>query len=220
MGINNKTRKLLWVKSGNRCAICKEKLVIKATEADDAAIIGEECHIHSEKEKGPRYNPDYPTEKLDSDENILILCPNHHTEVDTQINKYTEEKLRQIKQEHEKWVERRLTNKRYFTVIGLTLLSVIIFLAGYWGINRKGYSFSITVWDSDGKVVENAAIIAEGSELGRTNKNGQFQCELPGEMQKEELSILVRKDGFINWKTTYYPKNKKGAEVILEKEAD
>lgn len=42
MSISNKTRKELWAKSGNRCAICKKKLVNKISKDEDSFIIGDE----------------------------------------------------------------------------------------------------------------------------------------------------------------------------------
>ena len=47
MAINDKTRKVLWGRSGNRCAICRRELVLDATTVDDVSVVGEECHIVS-----------------------------------------------------------------------------------------------------------------------------------------------------------------------------
>ena len=47
MAITSKTRKELWAKSGNRCAICKKELVNQISEDDGSFIIGDECHIIS-----------------------------------------------------------------------------------------------------------------------------------------------------------------------------
>ena len=40
MAITSKTRKELWAKSGNRCAICKKELVNQISEDDGSFIIG------------------------------------------------------------------------------------------------------------------------------------------------------------------------------------
>ena len=47
MAITSKTRKELWAKSGNRCAICKKELVHQISQEDGSFIIGDECHIIS-----------------------------------------------------------------------------------------------------------------------------------------------------------------------------
>ena len=41
MGITDKTRKLIWGKSGNRCAMCRHELFVEATLEDDESIIGD-----------------------------------------------------------------------------------------------------------------------------------------------------------------------------------
>ena len=46
---------------------------------------------------------------VDSYENLILLCRVHHKTVDDQPNHYTVNRLRQIKSEHEEWVEERLT---------------------------------------------------------------------------------------------------------------
>jgi predicted restriction endonuclease len=84
MPISDKTRKILWGRSGNRCAFCRHELVIDATTADDESVIGEECHILSRKGQGPRYDSSYPSEQLDEAENLILLCRIHHKMVDDQ----------------------------------------------------------------------------------------------------------------------------------------
>jgi hypothetical protein len=64
MGITDKTRKLIWGKSGNRCTMCRHVLCVDATPEDDESIVGDECHIVSKKENGPRYDSSYPNDKL------------------------------------------------------------------------------------------------------------------------------------------------------------
>jgi|JI10StandDraft_1071094.scaffolds.fasta_scaffold64256_1 ribosomal protein S17E len=104
MPISDKNRKLLWGKSGNRCALCRVELSIDSTEKDDDCIIGDECHIRSGKKNGPRFTLDYPEESIDSYENLLLLCKIHHKMIDDQSETYTTEILENIKSNHEKWV--------------------------------------------------------------------------------------------------------------------
>lgn len=107
MGITVKTRKILWGRSGNRCAICKQELVLEKDPFNRTLNLGEECHIISEQLNGPRHERisdfDY-----DDAENLLLLCCNHHTTVDEQIEKYTISELKKLKSEHEKWVSSNL----------------------------------------------------------------------------------------------------------------
>jgi len=111
MPVSNKTRKVLWGRSGNRCVICKHELVIDATEWDDESVVGIECHIMSAQKDGPRCDQSYPREKLDSYENLILLCGVHHKMVDDQEDTYTADIVRQMKSDHEVWVADRLTDR-------------------------------------------------------------------------------------------------------------
>lgn len=112
MAITNKTRKLLWGRSGNRCAICKNQLIIEATSTDDASVVGEECHINSGQVNGPRYDASIPPDKIDIYENLLLLCKVHHKMVDDQYETYSVDILKQIKSNHEKWVSEKLSKDK------------------------------------------------------------------------------------------------------------
>lgn len=112
MTITDKTRKLLWGRSGSRCAICKQELIVSATSANREAVVGDECHIISGETNGPRYDPSYPTEKIDSYENLMLLCRTHHKMVDDQSSTYTTEVLRQIKNNHEISIAEKLSDKQ------------------------------------------------------------------------------------------------------------
>ena len=112
MAITDKTRKVLWGRSGNRCAICRQKLVLDETELDTESVVGDECHIISGAKNGPRHNPDYPPEEIDELPNLLLLCRVHHKMADNQHETYSAELLRTIKANHEKWVESKLKDKK------------------------------------------------------------------------------------------------------------
>ena len=107
MAISDKTRKSLWAKSANRCSICKTKLFSEKENSNEFNI-GEECHIISGRRNGPRHKPNIGT--YDSFDNLILLCRNHHKEIDELTKTYTEELLRYIKLNHEKWVQETLDN--------------------------------------------------------------------------------------------------------------
>ena len=104
MALTNKTRKLLWGHSGNRCAFCKCELIMGSTPEDDESVVGEECHIVARESGGPRNDLNFPKKKLDQYDNLILLCRVHHKMVDDQENTYSVEHLRRIKKEHEQWV--------------------------------------------------------------------------------------------------------------------
>ncbi len=108
MSITDETRKVLWGRSGNRCAICKKELVVESTPHDDESVVGDECHIVSSSPEGPRYDPTYVAKDLDSYQNLILLCRTHHKQVDDQTATFSADIVRQIKSNHEVWVSERL----------------------------------------------------------------------------------------------------------------
>jgi hypothetical protein len=112
MSITTKTRKILWGRSGNRCAICKTELVLEKDPFNRNLNIGEECHIISKRDNGPRHQEKKDFDYDDS-ENLLLLCCNHHTMIDEQVEKFPVEKLIEIKKQHEEWVKTNLDNEEF-----------------------------------------------------------------------------------------------------------
>jgi hypothetical protein len=108
MAILDKDRKHLWAKSGNRCAICKCELFHANPNCEDFSI-GEECHIVSSQSNGPRHIDNWGC--YDSYENLILLCRNHHKEIDDPANlsQYPASRLKEIKESHEVWVKSRLS---------------------------------------------------------------------------------------------------------------
>lgn len=75
---------------------------------DDESIVGDECHIVAKELGGSRRNSSFPSEKLNSYENLILLCKVHHKMVDDQANTYTVETLHEIKEQHVEYVRRGL----------------------------------------------------------------------------------------------------------------
>ncbi|NMI03164.1 hypothetical protein HF638_04215 [Paenibacillus sp. SZ31] len=108
MSISSKTRKMLWGRAANRCAICRAELVMDETETDDESVIGDECHIVAREDDGPRGESIKNSDQRDKYANLLLLCKIHHKVIDDQPGHYTVEKLNKIKEEHEQWVRSSL----------------------------------------------------------------------------------------------------------------
>lgn len=107
MGISLKTHKILWSRSGGRCAICKNELIIDpADSGDDPSIVADEAHIVARSEKFTRGDFDsLSAEQRDYYTNLILLCKTHHKIIDDQPTYYTVERLIEIKKEHEKEVK-------------------------------------------------------------------------------------------------------------------
>jgi hypothetical protein len=99
--ISVKDKNRLYALSGNKCAFpdCNEEIA----NPKNTTVVSEICHIEAAEQSGVRYNPDSDDDCRNNFENLILLCPNHHTEIDNPDNasKYTVEVLRKMKQEHE-----------------------------------------------------------------------------------------------------------------------
>ena len=104
MAITDKTRKTLWARSGNRCAMCRVELVAEKNEHERNLNLGDECHIISEKNNGPRHISNNEKD-YDDYENLILLCKNHHRTIDELWETYTADLLRTIKSNHESWIK-------------------------------------------------------------------------------------------------------------------
>jgi len=112
MAISNKTRKILWRRSGDRCAVCQRQLVMHATESYLESAIGNECHIVAPEPDGPRGDFSLGLEEHDDYSNLILLCKLHHQLIDAQPHTYPVDKLREIKHRHEAWIRDALKLKQ------------------------------------------------------------------------------------------------------------
>jgi hypothetical protein len=110
MAIPLKEQRILFAKSGNRCAFegCHRILTAGASPPEGPVVLGEAAHIVAERPDGPRGNYPFPLDKRNQYNNLILLCNQHHQLVDSQQQTYTVEKLRAMKEAHEKWVEQTL----------------------------------------------------------------------------------------------------------------
>ena len=104
MAVSARTRKELWARSGNRCALCQRELIAVAQETSRAAVVGDECHIVARESGGPRGDARYRRDLLDHVDNLILLCKADHKAVDDQPEIYTADELRRIKRKHEEHV--------------------------------------------------------------------------------------------------------------------
>jgi len=93
-----KTIKILFGRAV-RCAYpeCSESLIFE--DRGQLTIIAEIAHIRSEAPGGPRYDPDYPLDLIDTEQNLILLCRKHHKPVDDHESTYTVEELLAWKQQ-------------------------------------------------------------------------------------------------------------------------
>ncbi len=116
MSITSRTKFILWTRSGARCAFadCRCKLYAEAAEDDPDVLLGEMAHIVGQGGDGPRRDNAVTGGEIDGYENLILLCTKHHTIIDRQTNKYSVDKLSQIKADHERWVDASLSYEDRF----------------------------------------------------------------------------------------------------------
>ncbi|MFK5984240.1 MAG: hypothetical protein QM479_02270 [Pseudomonadota bacterium] len=104
MGISQKDIKLLWGRSGNRCAICKQELNGDKDTLSSILNQGEQARIVGAKEDEARGKSRLSQQERNSYHNLILLCPADHSNIDNNVVEWPIEKLHQIKSEHELWV--------------------------------------------------------------------------------------------------------------------
>jgi Shedu protein SduA, C-terminal len=89
-------KKAVLIRSGSRCAFpgCLQSL------GTENGFLGVLCHIEAVSPGGPRYNPS--SDMLQSADNLILLCPNHHFLVDQEPHIYTAGWLREARAAHYK----------------------------------------------------------------------------------------------------------------------
>jgi len=72
---------------------CQVPPVFEDKERGIRSVAVQIAHIRSAKLSGPRHDPDYPPDKLNTEENLLLLCNPHHHPVDSNESEYTIDQL-------------------------------------------------------------------------------------------------------------------------------
>lgn len=105
--ISDQTKKMLFAKSGNLCALCKKNgkntILVDANNTMDVNI----AHIVSRNQKDVRFDPNYT--KVNDEENLILLCNKCHGEIDTyHPENYSVETLRELKKQHEEYFTQKI----------------------------------------------------------------------------------------------------------------
>ena len=154
MTISVRDRKMLWGRSGMRCAICRIMLS-PLDELGGSTVIGEEAHIVSRSTEGPRGDSPLTTPKRDTYSNLVLLCPTDHAKVDSLPHgpkDYPVGKLLEIKRQHEAAVLSQETFNRQGQLAEeqwATLIDRLNELLGWsdWRVGTDG------IFDSNGPMI-------------------------------------------------------------------
>lgn len=123
MAISEKSIKLLWSNSAGRCSFtgCQERLAVEESAEYSPYTLGEMAHIKGNKPTSNRYDKKQSQIQRDGYENLILLCPTHHTLIDKKENedRYSVEILHEMKREHESFISKRLTSVKLDNVESL-----------------------------------------------------------------------------------------------------
>ena len=129
MSLSAKTLKTLWGRAGGRCSYpdCRAVLSVDEDETALPTLIGENCHIVAERDRGPRADRNMPLDQRNSYRNLILLCRNHHRVIDDLVNgerEYSIARLHRMRDCHEGWVREQLgmdevkqTDEEYYAEI-------------------------------------------------------------------------------------------------------
>ncbi len=108
--VTGRDRAILWGRAAARCAYpsCRKQLITDHRHAGEDVLIGEVAHIVAQNSNGPRGDQDPPGSTRDGQENLILLCREHHAIVDSRPAQFPVAKLVQLKSDHETWVESQL----------------------------------------------------------------------------------------------------------------
>lgn len=135
--ISSKTEKILSLRCGGICAICKKILTQKEMATDLFGHTARFCHIYPAEVNGPRHEEskrdNISEDFLYSQNNILVLCPTCHTIIDeTRLKDYPTAILFEIKERHETEIEVQMTQQTtQMTFAELDVICKAIIGAGY-----------------------------------------------------------------------------------------
>lgn len=116
----NLTLQKLYMMSAARCMnpLCSRSLVVplggetQSLGDENSVLIKQIAHIHSERQKGPRYVSGMSIDDLRSYDNLILLCPDCHTAIDTHPEKFPAETLKEWRMARESEILKTYGNNR------------------------------------------------------------------------------------------------------------
>ncbi len=122
MAMSSDNRRILWVRAGGRCTLCKSYLLHGELTGFEVPV-GEGAHIvgQAQAERSPRGMSELPLDRRDTPENVLLACANCHNEIDKAkvAEVVTAQMLQERKAAHEAEIRHQtgLTADRRTTVL-------------------------------------------------------------------------------------------------------
>lgn len=106
--LSEKTKRIVWAKSAGRCQFqnCNQLLIGHLVSGNTDANKGYVAHIIADSTQGPRGDKHLSPLLANDHSNVMLLCDACHREVDRENpDSYPADRLRQMKRDHEAWVD-------------------------------------------------------------------------------------------------------------------
>lgn len=109
--------KKLWGKAAGHCCFtnCEKDCIHVLESSQDSVIIGEMAHIIARNATGPRGKENHIEDN--SYDNLILLCPTHHTLIDKSPDDYPVEKLLAMKKAMEEKVSKMWNDTKVFSSV-------------------------------------------------------------------------------------------------------
>ncbi len=104
----------LWGIVAGRCEFCN-KLLYSDTTFGITGNRSQVAHIHAVSENGPRHAKNMSNDDLNSIDNLMLLCPEHHKMIDDDPEEFCSDILHKRKQEHRTRIRLSTDNSDYRT---------------------------------------------------------------------------------------------------------
>lgn len=189
--------KRLFGRSGGICAFpsCNEELIV----GPDGDIRAHIAHIVARSDGGPRANPELSSAERNAYANLILLCPNHHAQVDARDGAdWTIESLQAMKADHEKWIAARgkvghpvgeIVSQ--LTYINVPRLSGLAILSGY-DVDLSGPEHIRTLWEMGSEL---NAVMHAAKEILRAIPLNAVDLEKCESLDPDLVGATVKFDG-------------------------
>ncbi|EPB6958080.1 HNH endonuclease signature motif containing protein [Pseudomonas aeruginosa] len=147
MAISSMAIKILWGRAGGRCSMpdCREDLT--ALVESGSYIVGEMAHIIGSKPTAARGTPEGGEDTYD---NLILLCPTHHTHIDkAPAGTYPIELLHEWKRAHEETISNAASSVKFESFAKLRIAVVRLLEANRLIFETYGPHSSIAQSDPD-----------------------------------------------------------------------
>jgi hypothetical protein len=106
MAISDRTKRLLWARSGGYCQNpeCHRDFFVFFQDGNISSL-EELAHVIGQSNQGPRGKSDLSVTERDEYNNIILLCPNCHSLIDKNPLQFSVKTLQKWKQRHEEAIK-------------------------------------------------------------------------------------------------------------------